>query len=76
MQRKEVKGSLKKSSISFFKHTCNLNMQNLLEIKNMKHAAIIPQTLQLDFSAPVVSFVPSQRRNQIRKHPQNLSLWV
>lgn len=76
-RNREVKGSLKKSSIYVFLsiHTCNPNVQYLLEIKNMKYA-LIPQTLELDFIAPILSFVPSQRRNQMKKHQRILSLWV
>lgn len=76
IQRRVVKRSLNKSFIYFFLSipTCNLNMQNLLEIKNMKHIAIISQTLELGFIAPIMSFVPSQRRKKIRKHEQNLNL--
>lgn len=77
IQRSEVKGSLKKASIYFVLSipTYNPNMLNLLEMKNMKHVTIL-QTLELDFIAHFVSFVPSQRRSQMRKHQQNFSLWA
>lgn len=74
--KEESKRKSKEVFYFFFKHICNLNIQNQLEIKNMKHVAIIPLTLELDCIAHVESFVPSQRGTQMTKHQENLSLWV
>lgn len=60
----------------FLNRNCILNMQIPLEIKNMNHVAIIPWTLELIFIVPVVSFVPSQWRNQMRKYQYIFMLWI